>query len=58
MADKTTQIKPDNFVVRVKFFGLVTTNPEDFVEKLQELCQEYTESPEDYSFSWDTDFAP
>ena len=58
MAVKTTTIKPDNFVVRVKFFGLVTTSPEDFVEKLQELCQEYTESPEDYSFSWQTDFAP
>ena len=58
MPATTTQIKPDNFVVRVKFFGLVTTSPEDFVEKLQELCQEYTESPEDYSFSWQTDFAP
>ena len=56
MAEKTT-FKPEKFVVRLKFFGLVTTSPEDFVEKLQELCQEYTEYPEDYSFSWDTDFA-
>ena len=53
MPDKTTPIKPEKFVVRLKFFGLVTTSPEDFVEKLQELCQEYTECPEEYSFSWD-----
>ena len=58
MADKNPTIKPEKFVVRLKFFGLVTTRPEDFVEKLQELCQEFTENPEDYSFSWDTDFCP
>ena len=40
MAEKTTPIKPEKFVVRLKFFGLVrTTRPEDFVEKLQELCR-------------------
>ena len=58
MAVKTTPIKPEKFVVRLRFFGLMTTNPEDFIEKLQEICQEFTENPEDYSFSWDTDFAP
>ena len=58
MAEKTTPHQPETSVVRLKFFGLVTTSPEDFVEKLQELCQEYTECPEDYSFSWQTDFAP
>ena len=56
-AEKTTPHQPEKFVVRLKFFGLVTTRPEDFVEKLQELCQEYTECPEEYCFSWDTDFA-
>ena len=48
---------PEKFVVRLKFFGLVTVKPEEFVEKLEKLCQEYTDSPEEYSFSWDTDFA-
>ena len=51
MAGETTIIKPEKFVVRLKFSGLVTTRPEDFVEKLQELCQEYTDCPEEYSFS-------
>ena len=52
MAEKAT-----TFVVRFRFFGLVTCKPEEFVDKLEKLCQEYTNSPEEYSFSWDTDFA-
>ena len=48
---------PEKFVVRLKFFGLVTLKPEDFVKRLEELCQEFTETEADYCFSWDTDFA-
>ena len=54
---ETTNHTPEKFVVRLKFFGLVTLKPEDFVERLEELCQEFTETPADYCFSWDTDFA-
>ncbi len=57
MAEKTTTFKPEKFVVRLKFFGLVTCRPEEFVDKLEKLCQEYTKSKSEYSFSWDTDFA-
>ncbi|MCY3682325.1 MAG: hypothetical protein OXH16_13065 [Gemmatimonadetes bacterium] len=55
--ETTTNHTPEKFVVRLKFFGLVTLKPEDFVKRLEELCQEFTESKEEYSFSWDTDFA-
>ena len=54
---ETTSHTPEKFVVRLKFFGLVTLKPEEFVEKLEQLCREYTDSPEEYCFSWDTDFA-
>ena len=57
MPEETTTHKPEKFVVRLKFFGLVTLKPEEFVDRLEKLCQEYTESKEEYSFSWDTDFA-
>ena len=55
--EKATPHQPEKFVVRLKFFGLVTVKPEEFVEKLEQLCQEFTDSPEEYSFSWSTDFA-
>ena len=48
---------PEKFVVRLKFFGLVTLKPEEFVERLEQLCKEFTETEADYCFSWDTDFA-
>ena len=54
MAEKAT-----TFVVRFRFFGLVTCKPEDFVDRLEKLCREYTDSPRRVQlFSWDTDFAP
>lgn len=54
----TTQkpFSPEKFVVRLKFFGLVTCKPKEFVERLEKLCQEFVDSPTDYSFSWDSDF--
>ena len=52
MAEKAT-----TFVVRFRFFGLVTCKPEDFLNRIEKLCREYTDCPEEYSFSWDTDFA-
>ena len=55
--EKATPHQPEKFVVRLKFFGLVTCKPKEFVDKLEKLCQEFTDSPEEYSFSWDTDFA-
>ena len=51
-----TPVTVEKFVVRLKFFGLVTCRPEKFVEKLEKLCQEFVDSPEKYSFSWDSDF--
>ncbi|MXZ00022.1 hypothetical protein F4Y93_05000 [Candidatus Poribacteria bacterium] len=54
--ETTTNHAPEKYVVRLKFFGLVTLKPEEFVEKLENLCQEYVDSPEEYCFSWDTDF--
>lgn len=55
-ADTKKPITPEKFVVRLKFFGLVTCKPEEFVDKLEQLCQEFVDSPEEYSFSWNTDF--
>lgn len=57
MPEETTNHMPEKFVVRLKFFGLITVKPEEFVDKLEKLCQKFTESPEEYCFSWDTDFA-
>lgn len=58
MSEKTNKtFAPETFVIRLKFFGLITSKPEQFVERLEQLCQEFTNSPEEYSFSWDTDFA-
>ena len=49
--------QPEKFVVRLKFFGLLTCRPEQFVDELTKLCEKFTNSPEEYSFSYDTDFA-
>ncbi len=49
--------QPETSVVRLKFFGLVTCRPEQFVDELEKLCEKFTNSPEEYSFSYDTDFA-
>ena len=57
MAEKTKPFSPEKSVVRLRFFGLVTCTPEKFVDELEKLCEKFTDSPEEYSFSWDTDFA-
>ena len=40
MAEKTTPHQPETSVVRLKFFGLVTCRPEQFVDELEKLCEE------------------
>ena len=49
MAEKTTPHQPETSVVRLKFFGLVTCRPEQFVDELEKLCEKFTNSPEEYS---------
>ena len=60
MSAETPGTKPpvtvEKMVVRLKFFGLITCKPQEFVERLEKLCQEFVDSPTDYSFSWDSDF--
>lgn len=48
---------PEKMVIRLKFFGLITCRPEEFVEELEKLCDQFTDSKDEYSYSWDTDFA-
>ena len=39
--------------VRIKPFCVVTDEPEEFVEKLDQLCQEYCATVGDYFFNFD-----
>ena len=56
---KEIQLKPvdqleekEKTAVRIKHFCVVTDEPEEFVEKLDQLCQEYCATVGDYSFNF------
>ena len=53
-----TPAPTEKHVVRLRTFGIVTSEPEKFVDQLEKLCQKFTDSKEDYCYSYDVDFAP
>ncbi len=46
---KETEIEEST--IRIEFFGIRTSKPEEFVDKLEELCREYCIDG-DYSFKY------
>ena len=42
----------EKIAVILKFFCVVTDEPEEFIEKLDQLCQEACDTPGDYSFNF------
>ena len=44
--------KPKRYLINVKLYGLFSCPPENFVKELDDLCQKFTESEDEYSYSW------
>ncbi len=49
LAKKETEAEESS--IRIEFFGIRTSKPEEFVDKLEELCREYCIDG-DYSFKY------
>jgi hypothetical protein len=45
------EIEDEDFTVIIKFFGIRTSKPDEFVDKLEELCREYA-IQDDFSFKY------
>jgi hypothetical protein len=50
-AKKSTKTETEEFSVRIEFFGIRTSKPDEFVDKLEELCREYC-IQDDFSFKY------
>ena len=48
---KEIEIEDEDFSIRIEFFGIRTSKPDEFVDKLEELCREYC-IQDDFSFKY------
>lgn len=57
---KETQSKPaeeekEKLAVVLSYFHVITYEPDEFIEKLDQLCQEYSDPTGNYSFKFKFD---
>jgi hypothetical protein len=48
---KSMKKEAEESTIRIEFFGIRTSKPEEFVNKLEELCREYC-IQDDFSFKY------